>query len=255
MNTKNLLEQIQQKTVAANDDLKDATNNTRPMREGNKRAAKEQLVALKDQFRNVLVQTASYLIAVGPQASELATAAENSPSALVVNPEDFYNEILNKVDERAYTNKLIDGSFANAIGNSLEEVVLQMGVRSYPQLIFKTEYSQMTSNKEQVLAVTKLMINKEIGSDLVGIYAANKVLDEVIKRNPSRFIPIILHTSDESLALSLSKDLKNLSPNVFLVTVGKVSKTLKNVPNSISLKEANAEALEQLLEAVKAKTL
>lgn len=255
MNIKNLIEQIQQKSAAANDDLKDATNNTRPMREGNKRAAKEQLVDLKDQFRLLLTQTASYLIVTGPQASELATTAETTQGALVVNPEDFYNEVLEKVDQRAYMGKLIDGSFANAISNSLEEVVLQIGVRSYPQLLFKTEYSQMTTTKEQVLAITKLMINKEIGSDFVGIYAANKVMDQAIARGPNSFTPILLHTTDENLALSLSKDLKNLSPNVFLVTVGKASKTLKSVPNSISLKEANAEALEQLLEAVKSKAV
>lgn len=255
MNTKNLIEQIQQKTAAANDDLKSATNNTRPMREGNKRAAKEQLVALKDQFRLLLTKTASYLIVAGPQSSEFAAVAAASSAALVVNPEDFYNQVLNKIDERAYMNKLIDGSFANAISNSLEEVVLEMGVQSYPQLLFKTEYSQMTSTKEQVLTITKLMINKEVGSDLIGIYAANKVLDQVIARGPNSFTPIVLHTTDEALALSLSKDLRNLSPNVFLVTVGKASKALKNVPNSISLKEANPEALEQLLEAVKSKTV
>lgn len=255
MNNKNLIEQIQQKTVAANDDLKDATNNTRPMREGNKRAAKEQLVALKDQFRLLLTQTASYLIVTGPQASDLATAAESTKAALVVNPDDFYNEVLNKIDERAYMNRMIDSSFANTLSNVLEEVTLSIGVQSYPQLNFRSEYIQMITSKEQVLAVVKQIINKEIGSDLVGIYAANKVLDQAIERGPNSFTPVLLHTTDEALALGLSKDLKNLSPNVFLVTVGKASKALKGVPNSISLKEANAEALEQLLEAVKSKTV
>jgi len=55
------------------------------------------------------------------------------------------------------------------------------------------------------------------------------------------------------LAVTLSKDLKRLSPNTFLVTVGKAPKGAKGLNNLVSIKEASPEALNQLLDGIKSK--
>jgi hypothetical protein len=76
MSIKSIVKQIKEKSLAANDDLKDATNNTRPMRQGNKRAAEELLVGLKNEYRSLLLASATYVILTGPQANELEELAK-----------------------------------------------------------------------------------------------------------------------------------------------------------------------------------
>lgn len=256
MNIQNLVKQIQEKNLAANDDLSDATNSTRSMREGNKRAAREALTDLKQEYRKQLLTSASYIVVNGSQSKELETAVESESLALTADSEEFYKELLSKIDERAYMNRPVDGTFFNALSNYLEEIAREIGIKSYPQLLFKSEYHQIISSKDQALKLLKQIVNKDLGSELVGIYTINRIMDRAINREQTdSFVPIFLTAEDKNLALTLSNDLRRLSPNVFLVCAGKTSKSLKSVQNSLSIDEVNKETIEQLLEAIKSKTV
>lgn len=256
MNIQNLVKQIQEKTLAANDNLEDATNSTRAMREGNRRAARESLADLKQEYRKQLLTSASYVVVSGSQSKELEAAIESESLALTVDSEEFYQELLSKIDERSYMNRPVDGTFFNALANSIEDIAREIGIKSYPQILFKSEYHQIISSKDQVLKLLKLIVNKDLGSELIGIHAVNKVMDKALKREQAdSFTPLFLTAEDKTLALALSNDLGRLSSNVFLVCAGKTSKSLKNVQNSLSIDEVNKETIEQLLEAIRSKTV
>jgi hypothetical protein len=150
----------------------------------------------------------------------------------------------------------VASSLFNSVCQSLEEAAREMGVLSYPQLKFKSEYSQVVHSEEQFVGFVKNLVNDSLGTEMVGIYAVSVLMDKALNRpNQETFTPLLITAADESLAVSLSKDLKRLSPNVFVVSGGKASKAIKNIPNSLSTKEVNPEALEQLLEAIKTKTV
>lgn len=257
MNLQNLSKQIKEKSLAASDDLKDATNSTRPMREGNKRAAQSALNDLNQEYRRLLLKKASYIVVSGPQAKDLEEAVKGEKLPFIVNPDGFYEELLSKIDERAYMNRTVDGTFFNALSHALEEVSRDMGIQSYPQLLFKAEYAQVISNKNQVTDILKKVINTDVGGELLGIYAVHKILDRAIaSTTEDSFSPIILTAEDTGLAISLSNDLRRLSNNVFLVSVGKnIPKSLKSALNSLTIKEANKETVDELLQAIRSRTV
>jgi hypothetical protein len=253
---KNLAQRIQEKTLAANDDLKDTTNSTRAMREGNKRAAKEALGDLRTKFSQLLLQKASYIVISGTNSQELYDLVVAEKNTLVFDPETFYADVLNAIEPRMYMDKKVDGTMFQGLTNAFEQIGNKIGIQSLPQLNFKAEYQQMISDKEQALELVKKVVSADVGTEILGIYAMSALLDAAIERSKENsFMPVAIIANDETLALALVKDLKRLSPNVFLAAAGKVSKALRNTANSISIKESTTEALAQLLEAVKSKTV
>lgn len=257
MNLQNLAKKIQEKTLAAKDDLKDATNSTRPMREGNKKAAIVALEDLRQDYRRLLLATASYLVISGPQANNIEKSFDPENGPLSADPEGLYEDVLSRMEERTYMNRTADGTFLMALNDSLEKVGKEIGVQSYPQLNFKAEYAQVISKRAQALGLVRKIINNDIGGELVGIYTVSKLLNKAISQaSEDSFTPIILTSKDPALALTLSNDLRHVSKNVFLVSVGKETpKEFKNVPNSITIEKANKESIEELFAAIKSRSV
>jgi hypothetical protein len=254
MSIQSIVKQIKEKSVIANDDLKDTTNSTRAMRQGSKKAAQEALVDLRNEYRSLLLSSATYVVLTGPQANELGEVAKEKH--LSVNSEDFYRKLALRIDSRAYMGQLVASSLFNSVGNSLEETAREIGILSYPQLKFKSEYSQVIKSEEQFVEYVKNQVNDSVGTEMVGAYAVSVLMDKALDRpDQSSFTPILITAADENLAVTLAKDLNRLSHNVFVVSGGKSSKTIKNIPNSLSTKEVSPEALELVLEAIKTKTV
>jgi len=250
------MKQIQEKSTVANDNLEDATNSTRAMRQGNKRAAQDALVDLKNDYRRLMLSSSVFILSTGPHAVSLGELATSETQAFSLDSKDLYRKIASKIDSRAYLNMVVTSSIMNNVSNALEEVAKEIGVREYAHMHFKSEYSRMISSQEDFVDLIKQIVNDGPGSEMVGIYAINTILEQALERGHSEgFTPIILTTTDDQLAVTLSKDLKRLSPNVYVVSVGKASKTIKGLPNSVSIKEASKEALEQLLQEIKSKTV
>lgn len=250
-----LVNQIEQKTLLASDDLKNVTASTRHTREGMKRRAQEDLVDLKNEYRNALLQSATVVVVTGPQAGELLTLAGGH--SLTSSSDNFTEELLKQVDSRAYLNRCVDGTYFMALTNALESVGEQIGVRSFPQLNFKSNYSKIVETLEQAKALTEEVVINEVGGELLGVYAVSKNVDNaLLNRHVDKFTPVLLRVDNETSALKVLKDMVNLTRNTFLVHVGgKTPKNLKGIHNSLSVKEASQESLNETLEAVKSKSV
>jgi len=197
MNIQSLMNQIKEKTVLASDDLKSANNNTRPVREAAKKAAEESLMGLKNDYRKLLLSSAVYLVATGPQLDELVEVAKNNQKCFTAEADALYEKVLAKVDPRAYENKQFVPSILNSLSNSLEEIALECGIQSYPMLRFRPEYSKTITSKAELLDIVKDAVNVNVGGEMAGIYTVSKLLDQIVNREHSdSFTPILLTTKD-----------------------------------------------------------
>lgn len=256
MTLQNIINQIVLKTATANDDLKDATNATRAMRQGNKRAAESQLEDLKNEYRRSLLSGSTFVIVTGAGSKDLVDLANADNKSFGTDSEDLYQKIVAKLDERSYMGKSVANSVFNDLSGSLREVAQEIGIRTYPQMHFKAEYAETITSEEQLVKLTKRAVNDHLGSEMVGINAISSILENAILRGHAEtYTPVLLNTKDDKLAVTLSNDLKKLSRNVFVVSVGKTTKVIKSIPNSLSVDEASPEVLGELLQAIKEKSV
>lgn len=227
---KELSEQIKkQKAIATSDPGTDPQ--TRRVRLGNIVQAKEQLKDLRLSYRKQLLSNAAFIIVTGDQADKFAKAAEEKYSCFSVNVEDFYNEMIAKVPEALYMDKISSGNLFEHIGNALEDKARELDIVSYPALIFESKYKKQIKNKNELLVLTKTAINEKVGSEIVGIDAMDKISERVLQSDLSgKTIPVVLYTSDTSYVEELSKGLKrSLTRNTHIIATGEVDDKVKNI--------------------------
>lgn len=245
---KELAEQIKKQQDIANSNP-GTDPQTRRVRLGNITQAKEQLKDLRLSYRKQLLASAVFVIVTGDQADKFAKTAEEKYSCFSVNAEDFYNEMIAKVPEVLYKDKISSGNLFEHIGNALEDKARELDIVSYPALVFESKYKKQLKDKNDLLALTKSAINEKIGGEIVGMDAMDKISERVLQSDLSgKTIPVVLYTPDSSTAESLSKGLKrSLTRNTHIISTGEVDEKTKNISLDVVAKVTNKSVESSLL--------
>ena len=181
---------------------------TRRMRLGKINQAKEKLEGLNLEYRKMIMSSAIFIIATGKDAKKFASVAEKTGGCYSVNGEEFYKDLIEGVPETLYVNKTATGNLLEFISNNLEEKARSLNIVSYPGLAMELKYKKMLTGKEDLLALTKTVINEKVGAEMVGLDAINKVANKVLKsKGAGKKVPIVVQINDESFVEAIAKGL------------------------------------------------
>ena len=248
MNLKELGKEIKaQQKIADSDPGTDI--NTRRMRLGNITQAKEKLQSLKLEYRKQVLSSAVFIVATGSDAKKYASIAEKSGGCFSVNAEDFYKDMIKDVPEALYVEKQASGNLLEHISNNLEDRARSLDIVSYPGIVMESKYKKLLKNEKDLLALTKTLINEKVGSEIVGIDAADRISAKLLKsKNSGKVVPIVLQVNDTSIAEELAKGLKrSLTRKTFIVSAGAdLEEGIKNISFE-TMSEANEETVENSL--------
>jgi hypothetical protein len=245
------LDEIKKTKPVANEDVEAGNYQTLNARRGRKAAAIERLKELRYNYRYELGKTAMFLVVTGSQAQELADALVPF-SGFVRNPEDFYNDLAHRMCPVIAATKGSISNLFDVLGRHLEDKMRELGVTEYNQIIMKASYGRTVSNETEFAALVKQAINEQVGPEVAGLQAIVSSVDEAIEREHSGSASLfVLPTQDEDFVKTLSTGLKRLSPNVFVVTAGKTSKTMRDLAGSLTVKAVNEDSVDGLIKAIK----
>lgn len=246
---------MEEKTKLANEEkaLNEINN---PYLKRNKKGqitrAKEDLKELEIQYRSEVKNRAVFILVTGSQYENFSKMAEEEFGCFSINAEEFYKDIVEKIPSRLYTNYISSPSLFDHIASNFENRAIDIGIVGYTALIFESKYKKLLKNKEDALELVKQAFNDKVGSEVVGLDAIDKITPKAIKEQfIGKTVPIVLYSKDESLIKTLSKDLKRISNNVFIISAGsKITKEIKD--NSlIAIKTVDKENLEKSLLKIK----
>lgn len=252
MSLSSCLEQINKVLPIATEEVEAGNPLTLGARRGRQRQAVEQLTVLKEDYARELLRTSVFVIATGTLADEFCAAAEKF-NGFVNDPEEFYNDLASRVNPALYENKTTVSNMFDVLGRHLEDKMRELGVLEYPQMIMKAHYSRTIKDVKDFAALVKESINEQVGAEVVGLQASKSSVDRAIERKHAGSTTLmLLPTQDETLGLALMKDLKRITPNVFVVGCGnKIPKGLKDAADEHAIKKINEEALENVLKNIK----
>lgn len=248
MNLKDLGKEIKTQQKIADSDP-GTEPQTRRMRLGNIMQAKEKLQGLKLEYRKQILASAIFIIATGPEAKKYASVAEKSGGCFSVNVEDFYKNLIKDVPTALYVDKTSSGNLLEFIANSLEEKARTLDIVSYPGIVMESKYKKVLKDEKDLLALTKTVINEKVGSEIVGIDAADRISAKLLKsKNSGKVVPIVLQVSDSSIAEDLAKGLKrSLTRKTFIVSAGsEIEESILNISFD-TMSEATEENVENSL--------
>jgi hypothetical protein len=209
-----------QQAVADSDPGQDI--HTRRHRLGNIAQAKERLEGLRLEYRKQILANAIFIVVTGKEAKKFASIAEKSCGCFSVNSDDFYKDLIENVPAALFEGKTSSGNLLEFISNNLEEKARSLDIVSYPGITMESKYKKVLKDEKDLLALTKAVINEKVGSELVGIDAAQRITAKLLKsKNAGKKVPIVLQTNDSSIVEELAKGLKrSLTRKTFIISTG-----------------------------------
>lgn len=247
MSLKNLLTQIQEQTILANQDVEGGNPQTVNSRRGIKRQAQEQLIGLKEDYFKAMLQTSTFILVSGEGKDSFASIAASDFNCFSADPEALYKVLADKIDPQLYLNR----STADALDvatRHLEDLASDLGIVEFSMIQWKQAYARILTSKEDLVALIKQAINEQVGSELVGIYTVKSLVDTAIAANhSSQVTPIVLPTNDDGLIAELKGGLEAFGTKSFAITAGKT----KGKRSTIHLAKITEETVREALSEVR----
>jgi len=244
-----LVKEIEVKKLLANSEP-----GTNPLsftsKKGKIKRAKIDLEELETEYRQEVKSRALFIIATGTQADKFAKIAKEEFYCYSLDSNQFYYDITEDINERLYTDAVTSPALFDILGKTFEEKAREIGIVSYPALIFESKYKKILNKKEDLISIVKRAFNEKIGAEVLGLDAIQKITKEALKsedvdRKILQKFPIIMITKDETLVKDLAKGLRYSSPNVHIVGVGTVKD--KDVKDNCmtSIKTVSKDSVEK----------
>jgi hypothetical protein len=254
MSLSNLLSEIKSNQAAAEMNPNVGPPETLNGRIGMKRNAAETNKRLKRQYRTELMAQVAYIVVTGSNRDAFTEVASGENfGCFTADPDNFFKDLASRMDKSLFGRESTKNLFSIA-GNIIEDKAIELDLQSYPMLSFNERYNTTVRSPEEFVPVIRNAVNDQVGSELVGINAVYSVVDEAIRKDYSATVtPVILSTSDERFALDLSKNLKRLTPKVFLVAAGTASRELKETLGTFSVKNPTEDSVGKTLTTIRSK--
>ncbi|MHA1675945.1 MAG: hypothetical protein ACTSU6_02090 [Candidatus Njordarchaeales archaeon] len=223
------------------------------MKLGHIKRAKEDLEDLFAEYRTEMRNRVAFILAVGGQAEKFANVAEKSFGCFSADAETFYYDMVRNIPEKAYLNQVPHRGLIDHLTHQFEARAKAIGIVGYQGMLFESKYKgPKITDIKGIMEFAKKVFNDKVGSEVVGIDALDKISEKAANSGYSgKTVAIVLHTTDEELTKSFSKDFKNICKNVFIVSAGaKVNKEIQNMSLS-TMRSVGEKSVEASLLSVK----
>ena len=129
---------------------------------------------------------------------------------------------MSKVDKRHYSDQSSSPAIFDLLMSSFNDICDDIGILGYNAVYFESKFKRRLQNKADLIQLTKEAFNEKVGSELVGLYAVDKVSREAVNKEYDGItIPIIINTEDKDLLKELETSLLNINKNVFSFNITK----------------------------------
>jgi hypothetical protein len=256
MSLSTILKEMEVNRPQAEMDISMGSPETYGGRVGLKRAGTEALKRLKLQYRNELMGTTMFIVVTGSGRDAFTELASGETfGCFSTDPNAFYKDLASRINPTLFGRESLMALF-NIAGNILEDKAMELDIGSYPMLAFSEKYNTGVNNVDDFTVLIRRAINDQVGPEIVGINSIHAIVDRAIEKKHSATVtPVILNTDDEKFAFDLQKDLRRLTPKVFLVIAGKAVNNLNLVDGAITVKKVTEESVGEALDTIRSKVL
>jgi hypothetical protein len=213
---------------------------TRNARLGIARRAQEDLLGLFNDYKNEVRKRIVFILPTGPSADKFTELSSKEFGCFAVDAEGVYKDSIKNINPVLFNNSPFNPALLDTAVNYFQDVAEEIGLISYPMVIYKNTYARTLKNQQELLDIVKEAFNADIGSEVVGYYAIHKATNLGLESEfAGKIMPVILTTSDLKLIASLEENLKTITNNIFVVdtketiTEKEIEKIFTNIKKTI----------------------
>ena len=187
-----------------------------------------------------------FILTFGSQSQEFAEKAVSGFGCYVVDSEEFYKSLADKVDD-AYIGQGMSQHILNIAQAEIDRISSDIGIMSTAGLIFNMDDAGIINDRTQLKDIFKRIVNNQIGVELNSLYVAKRAADLAYEDNfDGNTLPVIIVGEDVELMTSMIENSSRAAKKCVTVSVGD-----STVKTHISQKELNEETLEKVFAQIK----
>jgi hypothetical protein len=191
------------------------------VRQGKIKRAQQELEDMYGTYRSLVYQKSIAILSLGPEAESFNDIADKEFGCYRVNGMGLFEEIADKIDKVHYTDIAATSNLFAMIVDLFQESADEIGISSYPQIVFNKKYSKRLSGREDLINLMANVFFESVGPEIVGHYAITKASKAAFNDDFSgKVVPIVL-TIREDLANKLQDSLESIGMKVFVVVSDK----------------------------------
>jgi hypothetical protein len=190
------------------------------------------------------------IIVSGSEADEFERIASSIAKLQGLDADALYEELISKMDQRLFEQKEQNAYLIEIAARYLEDIAKDIGVLSYPQIIYNQKYDGRTSTRQEAFKLIKRVIEEQVGAEMAAIF----LIDHAVRRAYEHDIdakvhPLLIKVKDDGQSLpTLLSSLKTLGNKSIVVSAGKSS-----VDAEMKLDEVNEKSVLDILKKIKKK--
>lgn len=252
---KELLEEIKLKKakIATEKDLETVDNpHTYRSKMAHITRAKSDLEDHIEAYRMCILKSVAFILVTGKNTDKFNSIASEEFGCFEVGADEMYEKMIKDVPESLYLNHTLPAEVFTKINYTFQEMASELDIVSYVPMSYEHKHKKMIKSKDELLKIVKDAFNTYTGSEVVGLYAVNSILNTALKAEYDNPVtPIILHSTDETLIKDLANNLNKITNNVFVVSAGGIKDEQLKVRATVSMKSVTSKQVEEGLLTIK----
>lgn len=244
-----LIEEIKRQRKFAADTLEDATPQTINSRKSRKQNAALRLQDLFFDYRQAVRPKVFAIVVIGSGADEFEKISSSIAGLQGLDSDALYEHLVSKIDERLLARGEQNSYLIEVASRYLEDAAQELGVRSYPQLIYNQRYDGRTSTREEAIKLVKRVITEQVGSEMSALFLIDHAVRIAYQHDiDAKVHPLLVKVKDEKSLQSLLSGLKSLGNKSIVVSAGESSANVE-----MKLDEVNEKSVLDILKKIKKK--
>lgn len=228
MNLESLVKEIKKNKKYADEVIEGGNPATYTIRMGRKLSAKGRLEELYTQYRLDVRPNLVFIIPIGSEAQNFIDLASQN-NMVVARADDFYEDLAKRIPGVFYNGKQSMRELVDVLSRHLEDKAVEVGVRSYPAIVYQSKYSKKIKGKEELLKFVKKVINEDVGPEMVAAQLLDAAARSAMEIDFCKGkLPVIVSLTDLEILDNIVSGLKSVCPNVVLIGAGRVGKNQRS---------------------------
>lgn len=225
MNTKELVEEIKRQFKYREDTLADATPVTMKARQQRKDMAGARLGDLFFSFRKEFLKKVRPILVVGDNAEVFSNSASKLMGLPHHSGDALFEALVSGMEKELLNGNQSANFILEVAGRILEDAAVDIGLASYPQLIYKSSYNKAIKGPEEAKAFIKKAILEQMGYGVPALFIADKALRAAYSVDgiDQPAYPVLVSFLSEADLTSAMAGFQSASLNPLTVSTGDVS--------------------------------
>lgn len=251
MQLKQVIEEVKRQRKFLNQDTDNAPAATRNALEGRKKMAKRNIDELFFHYRKAVLPSITPIIVTGSKAEEFAVIAKKETELDYLSSDALYEKISQKLDPKMLGKGKESSAYVLEVaGRYLEETATEMGVASYPQLVYRQAYAGKIASQQEAKELIKRAMRDQVGAEMATLFLLDHASRLAFEDIDSKFHPVTVVAKSQADVEDVVKSL-NIYKNLGVIVVAGDSE----FQSDLSDKEVTEKTVLSVLKQVKKKVV